>query len=185
MKGLWITPITGLPSTATHTMVVTYFRRFSVETQTGFTSWYSTYILLQQQNLRNETTNPTWITYTNKVANIRYNFIPPASFLKNLQLIYMIWFISKELYQTCVFLSGVQWINPHCDFFCRNLLPAWDLSQNFFRDDARPQSGLTLCVHMFFWVHLQTGKKTTLWRTFTQRFMLLKALVHFYIKFSW
>ena len=29
-KGLWITPMTGLPFTATHTMVVTYSRRFSV-----------------------------------------------------------------------------------------------------------------------------------------------------------
>lgn len=31
VNGWWITPMTGLPSTATHTIVVTYFTRFSIE----------------------------------------------------------------------------------------------------------------------------------------------------------
>lgn len=33
VNGWWTTPITGLPSTATHTMVVTYLMRFSVSTE--------------------------------------------------------------------------------------------------------------------------------------------------------
>ena len=33
VKGLCMTPMTGLPSTATHTMVVTYWDRFSTESE--------------------------------------------------------------------------------------------------------------------------------------------------------